>query len=64
MGALTATEQARDHAHVVLGWWLIPFGLIGGTLVLIVTTMILRWMLRFAFRTTAVPRNLVGWPSS
>lgn len=64
MGTLTAAEQARDQAHEVLGWWLIPFGLITSALVLIVTTMILRWTLRFAFRTTAVPRNLVGWSST
>ncbi len=54
MGALTAAEQARAHAQEVLGWWLIPFGLIAGPLILVVTTLLLRWTLRFAFPSTAV----------
>jgi len=32
----------------VLGWWIIPVGLIFGALFLIGTTRFLRWMLRFA----------------
>lgn len=34
----------------VLGWWIIPVGLIVGTLLVIATTRFLRWMLRFAAR--------------
>jgi hypothetical protein len=52
MGVLTAAEQGRAHAQEVLGWWLIPFGLITGPLILIVTTLLLRWALRFAFPKT------------
>jgi hypothetical protein len=53
MGVLTAAEQGRAHAQEVLGWWLIPFGLITGPLILILTTLMLRWALRFAFPTPA-----------
>ena len=53
MGVLTAAEQGRAHAQEVLGWWLIPFGLFTGPLILILTTLILRWALRFAFPTAA-----------
>jgi uncharacterized membrane protein len=53
MGTLTAAEQSRDHAQEVLGWWLVPFGLIAGPLILIVTTLLLRWALRFAFPKTS-----------
>jgi uncharacterized membrane protein len=35
---------ARD----VLGWWLVPLGLLGGPAVIMATTRILRWTLRFA----------------
>ncbi len=34
----------------VLGWWLIPIGLVAGLLLVIATTRFLRWMLRFAAR--------------
>jgi len=34
----------------VLGWWLVPVGLIGGAIFLIATTRFLRWMLRYASR--------------
>ncbi len=50
LGALTVAERAREHVHEVLGWWLIPIGIIVGPLILILTTLILRWTLRFAFR--------------
>ena len=36
--------DARD----VLGWWLVPFGFAFGTLLLVGTTRLLRWSLRFA----------------
>jgi uncharacterized membrane protein len=35
---------ARD----ILGWWLVPFGLIGGSALVLATTRVLRWTLRFA----------------
>jgi uncharacterized membrane protein len=35
---------ARD----VLGWWLVPVGLVGGPAIVIATTRALRWALRFA----------------
>ncbi len=49
MGYLSPAERVREHAHEVLGWWLIPVMLIVGPLVLIVTTVIVRWALQFAF---------------
>ncbi len=36
--------------HEVLGWWLIPVGIVVGALFIIATTRFLRWMLRFAAR--------------
>ncbi|HTO86164.1 MAG TPA: DUF1700 domain-containing protein [Thermoanaerobaculia bacterium] len=36
--------SARD----VLGWWLVPVGLAGGTALVVATTRVLRWTLRFA----------------
>ncbi|HTB68541.1 MAG TPA: hypothetical protein VK727_20140 [Steroidobacteraceae bacterium] len=54
LGALSAAERARDHATEVLGWWLVPIGLVAGPLTLILTTLILRWALRFAFPKTSV----------
>jgi hypothetical protein len=54
MGALTTAELDQAHAHELLGWWLIPFGLISGPLILVVTTLLLRWALRFAFPRTAM----------
>ena len=35
---------ARD----VLGWWLVPLCLVGGPLIIMATTRVLRWTLRFA----------------
>jgi uncharacterized membrane protein len=35
---------ARD----VLGWWLVPVGVVGGAILVIATTRALRWTLRFA----------------
>ncbi len=54
MGALTTAELDQAHAHELLGWWLIPFGLIVGPLILVITTLLLRWALRFAFPPTAM----------
>jgi len=41
---VTGDPGARD----VLGWWLVPVGLAGGSILLIATTHALRWALRFA----------------
>ena len=41
---VTSDPAARD----VLGWWLVPVGLIGGPALIIATTRALRWTLRFA----------------
>jgi uncharacterized membrane protein len=49
MGVLSAAEQGRTHAHEVLGSSLIPMALIAGPIILVITTLLLRWMLRFAF---------------
>jgi uncharacterized membrane protein len=49
MGSLTLAERQREHATEVLGWWLVPIGFIVGPIILILTTLILRWALRFAF---------------
>jgi uncharacterized membrane protein len=38
------------HRTEILGWWIIPIGLVAGTLLIIATTRFLRWMLRFAAR--------------
>ncbi len=42
------------HRTEILGWWIIPIGLVLGTLLLIATTRFLRWMLRFASRRPAL----------
>jgi hypothetical protein len=36
------------HAQELLGWWIIPIGLSGGIVIILVTTLVLRWLLRFA----------------
>jgi uncharacterized membrane protein len=46
MGTVDANVRGRE----LMGWWIIPFGLIVGPLFLIGTTRFLRWMLRFASR--------------
>ncbi|HKF43372.1 MAG TPA: DUF1700 domain-containing protein [Thermoanaerobaculia bacterium] len=40
----TSNPAARD----VLGWWLVPVGLVGGAITAVATTQLLRWTLRFA----------------
>jgi hypothetical protein len=52
MGTLTVAERAREHATEVLGWWLVPIGFIAGPLIVLITSLILRWALRFAFPKT------------
>jgi hypothetical protein len=44
MGIISPTE----HAQELLGWWIIPVGLILGITLIVVTTALLRWMLRYA----------------
>jgi uncharacterized membrane protein len=41
---VTHDPTARD----VLGWWLVPVGLAGGAALVVATTRVLRWTLRFA----------------
>jgi uncharacterized membrane protein len=47
-GDLTIGMTATPGAQDVLGWWLIPIGLAVAALVLVGTTRLLRWALRFA----------------
>ncbi|HEV2703235.1 MAG TPA: hypothetical protein VGV09_16530, partial [Steroidobacteraceae bacterium] len=58
-GVLSAAEQGRAHAHEVLGSSLIPFSLIAGPLILAITTLVVRWALRFA----VPPRDLDSIPT-
>ena len=44
IGVMDGLPRGTD----ILGWWLIPVGLIGGAMFLIGTTRFLRWMLRYA----------------
>jgi hypothetical protein len=41
------------HAQELLGWWIIPIGLIFGIAIIVATTALLRSMLRFALPTLA-----------
>jgi uncharacterized membrane protein len=45
---LATPNAARDLGPELLGWWIIPIGLLAGALFVIGTTVFLRWMLRFA----------------
>lgn len=36
------------HARELLGWWIIPIGLVFGVGIVLATTLLLRWLLRFA----------------
>jgi hypothetical protein len=47
------------HAQELLGWWIIPIGLIGGVVMILVTTLLLRWLLRFALPPLAARFTLV-----
>ena len=57
MGDLSPAERASEHSHEVLGSLFIPVMVIVGPLILIVTTVIVRWALRFAFPKTSVRPN-------
>ena len=45
-------EIPRPHGQELLGWWIIPLGLMAGTALLLVSTVFLRWMLRFVPRAS------------
>jgi uncharacterized membrane protein len=47
-GEFNIGTNASPAAHDVLGWWLVPIGLGLGALVVVGTTRLLRWTLRFA----------------
>jgi len=47
-GGLSIGANSNPAAHDVLGWWLVPIGLAVGALVVVGTTRLLRWTLRFA----------------
>ncbi len=49
-GANMGWSDGRGLGRELLGWWIIPMDLLVGTLVLICTVLLLRWMLRFAWR--------------
>jgi hypothetical protein len=36
------------HAQELLGWWIIPVGFVCGVVIILLTTLLLRWLLRFA----------------
>lgn len=46
-------EVPTPHARELLGWWIIPYGLVVGAAFLLGTTAFLRWMLRFAPRAAS-----------
>src|SRR5262245_33434208 len=47
-GGFNIGTTSNPAAREVLGWWLVPAGLAVGALVVVGTTMLLRWTLRFA----------------
>jgi uncharacterized membrane protein len=47
-GFTIGVQDSAVRSVDVLGWWMIPVGLIGGAMFLIGTTRFLRWMLRYA----------------
>jgi uncharacterized membrane protein len=47
-GSFSIGTTTSDVARDVLGWWLVPVGLIVGTIALILTTWVVRWSLGFA----------------
>lgn len=54
-GFSIGTLSDSPGAHEVLGWWLVPLGIVGGALAVILTTRFLRWALRFARFRRSVP---------
>lgn len=53
--------QTNHPPHELLGWWAIPVGLIGGAVVLVLTTIAIRHFLRLSHQ---LQRILLGGPSS
>ena len=49
-GGLTIGTSNMPMSEELLGWWIIPVGLIVAAVFFIATTRFLRWMLRFAAR--------------
>jgi uncharacterized membrane protein len=47
-GTFSIGTNSSLAAHDVLGWWLVPLGLVVGAVVVVGTTRLLRWTLRFA----------------
>jgi len=43
LGYLNPMER---HGHELLGWWILPVGYVGGVLLLVATTRLVRWILR------------------
>ncbi len=47
-GSFNIGTNSDPAAREVLGWWLLPVGIVSGVLIVLVTTRVLRWTLRFA----------------
>lgn len=47
-GMVLGAAIPRPHGPELLGWWIVPYGLGIGAAFILGTTMLLRWMLRFA----------------
>jgi len=47
-GGFNLGTTTSPGAREVLGWWLVPVGVLGGTFVVLGTARLLRWTLRFA----------------
>jgi uncharacterized membrane protein len=59
-GSFSIGTITNPQAREVLGWWLVPVGLGVGTLLLVWTTRLLRWFLRFArIRRPTEPQAVV-----
>jgi len=51
-GVVLGAEMPRPHARELLGWWITPYGIGVGLAFILGTTVLLRWMLRFAPRAS------------
>jgi uncharacterized membrane protein len=47
-GSFSLGTNSNPAAREILGWWIVPVGLIVGSLMLVATTRLLRWFLTFA----------------
>lgn len=60
-GSFSIGTTNDPAAHDMLGWWLVPVGLMVGSVALVATTLALRWSFRFAkTRTPLVKWNAIG----